>query len=354
LADSDQEKSEEATPERQKKAREEGQFPRGKDSGNTAATLLVLLVIVGLAERLRAGARDFAVGCFRDLDVLVRGETSSLLHASYIALGVLVVPVAFAAAIGGTAAGVAEAGFHPNLDLAAPKWERLDPVSRLKQMLSPGQALATISLQTLRLIAVGAVAYAAIKDCFPRLLQISRTSLVAASVEIAAALLQLAAWSSAALIVLVAIDYLYNWFKHNKNIMMSREEIKEEYKQQEGDPKIRARQRARAREIAKRSVAQAMKGADFVIANPTHVSVAIRYRVDEGAPVVAAKGYDEIALHIRRLAKENNVPIVENVPLARALAKRVKVGRQIPMDLYAAVAEVLAFVYRLKSRRLSA
>jgi flagellar biosynthesis protein FlhB len=354
LADSDQEKSEEATPERQKKAREEGQFPRGKDSGNTLGTLLVLLLIVGMAEQLQVTVRDFSVTCLRDLDVLVRGELSILLQHTAIALTVLVVPVAFAAAIGATAAGVAEAGFHPNMDLAAPKWERLNPISRLQQMFSPGQALATIALQLARVIAVAVVAYFSIKRSFPALVRISRSSVAAAAVEVAVAVLQLAVWSSAALVVLVAIDYGYSWFKHNKQIMMTREEIKEEFKQQEGDPKIRARQRARAREIAKRSVAQAMKGADFVIANPTHVSVAIRYRPDEGAPVVAAKGYDEIALHIRHLAKEHNVPIIENVPLARALAKRVKVGRHIPVDLYGAVAEILAFVYRLKKRRITA
>lgn len=354
MADTDQEKSEEATPERQKKARDEGQFPRGKDSGNTAASMLVLFAIVGFASSIQDRVRSFSVTCFRDLDVLVRGEASTLLHTTAIVLLVLVFPIAIAAAIGGTAAGVAEAGFHPNMDLAAPKWSRLDPVSRLQNMFSPTQAAATIALQLLRVVVVGFVAYRAVRSTFPALIRISRTSLDAAASEIASALLTLSIWATGALVVLVAIDYLYNWYKHNKNIMMTREEVKEEFKQQEGDPKIRARQRARAREIAKRSVAAAMKEADFVIANPTHVSVAIRYRPAEGAPVVAAKGYDELALHIRKLAKENNVPIIENVPLARALAKRVKVGRQIPVDLYAAVAEVLAFVYRLKSRRFSA
>ncbi len=94
-----------------------------------------------------------------------------------------------------------------------------------------------------------------------------------------------------------------------------------------------------------------MKGSDVVIANPTHVAVAIRYRPEEGAPIVAAKGYDEVALYIKKLAAEHNIPIVENRPLARALAEKVKQGRSIPVDLYAAVAEVLAFVYRLKHRR---
>jgi flagellar biosynthetic protein FlhB len=104
--------------------------------------------------------------------------------------------------------------------------------------------------------------------------------------------------------------------------------------------------------MLRRGVAQAVKTSDFVIANPTHISVAIRYRVHEGAPMVTAKGYDEAALYIRKLAREADIPVIENRPLARALADRVKAGRPIPVDLYAAVAEVLAFVYRLKGRRL--
>jgi flagellar biosynthesis protein FlhB len=166
--------------------------------------------------------------------------------------------------------------------------------------------------------------------------------------------MDLALWTSAALAAMVALDYAYNRFKFEKSIMMSQQEIKDEHKQQEGDPRIKARMRAKAREMAKRSMLQAVSQADFVIANPTHVSVAIRYRPEEGAPIVATKGYDEVALHIRALAKQHNVPIVENIPLARALAKRVKIGRTIPVDLYAAVAEVLAFVYRLKNRKISA
>jgi flagellar biosynthetic protein FlhB len=131
---------------------------------------------------------------------------------------------------------------------------------------------------------------------------------------------------------------------------MSRQEIKDEMKQQEGDPRHKQKMRARARERLRRGLAKMVKTADVIVANPTHISVGLRYRPKDGAPVVVAKGYDEVALFIRQLAKDAGVPVVENKPLARAIAKRVKVGRQIPVDLYSAVAEVLAFVYRLKNR----
>jgi flagellar biosynthesis protein FlhB len=350
----DQEKTEEATPERRKKARDEGQFPRGKDAGNTAGSLFVLLTLVGLAGTFRERFEQFALRCFYEPSFLVDGDYQALVNALGVVLMVMIFPVAAAAALGAAAAGVAEAGYEPRLELAGIKWERLEPFGKLKQMFSPQHALVNTTLQLGRVFAVGIVAYLSIEDAFPRLLRLSRTGFAGAMMAVTEVLLRLAVWSSIALVVLVLVDYIYNKIKHEKNIMMSRHDIKEEMKQQDGDPRVKAQQRARAREMLKRGIAQAVRDSDFIIANPTHVSVALRYRPDEGAPVVAAKGYDEIALHIRSLAKEHRIPIVENVPLARALAKRVKVGRAIPIDLYAAVAEVLAFVYRLKRRGMSA
>lgn len=350
----DQEKTEEATPERRKKAREDGQFARGKDAGNTAGSILVLLVLVGFSDKLRQTLVDFCWQCFHEPFFLIRGDMSMMVNLTSIVLLMLVVPFAVASALGASAAGVAEAGFHPNLELAAPKWERLEPFGKLKQMFSPQQAAVTITIQLLRVAAIGFVAYKVVVGMFPVLVQISRSQLGMGVAETARALIHLSLWASAALASLVLLDYLYNRFKFEKSIMMGLQEIKDEHKQQEGDPRIRARLRAKAREMAKRSVAQAVAQADVIVANPTHVSVAIRYRPEEGAPIVATKGYDEVALHIRELAKQHDIPIVENILLARTLAKRVKVGKPIPVDLYTAVAELLAFVYRLKNRKLSA
>lgn len=352
MADSDQEKTEEPTPERRKKARDEGQFPRGKDAGNTAGSFFVILALVGLGGSLAETLGDFAWRCFHEPYQLVHGDFRTLATMVGSVLGLLVLPFAAAAAIGATAAGIAEAGYHPNLDLVGPKWERLEPLGKLKQMFSPQQAMVNIALQFGRVAVVAVVAYLIVEQGFTRLLRLSRASLVGGVTEVVYQILKLALWSSLALAVLVVLDYLYNRHKHEQQIKMSMQEVKDELKQQEGDPRTRARQRARAREIVKRSVAQAVAEADFVVANPTHVSVAIRYRAEEGAPTLAAKGYDEAALHIRELAKKHNVPIIQNVPLARALAQRVRVGRSIPVDLYATVAELLAFVYRMKNRRV--
>jgi flagellar biosynthesis protein FlhB len=353
MAESDSERTEEPSPERRRKAREEGQFARGKDAGNTVAGVLVLCTLAALGDDIVKLIGDFAARCYGQPYDLIRGDPKALLHAVASTVASIVLPVAGAAALGALVLGVAEAGYHPNLQLAAPKWQRLDPLPKLKQMFMFHEMVMEVALQLARVLVVGFVAYRSVKDTFPRLMQLNRVDLPGGVVEILAALFKLALWSSLALSGLALVDYLKSYRKHEASIRMSRQELKEEMKQQEGDQRIKQRLRARARDAAKRGMRRAVESSDFVIANPTHISVAIRYRVDEGAPIVTVKGYDEIALYIRTLAKENGIPVIENRALARALAKRVKAGRPVPVDLYAAVAEILAFVYRLKNRSLA-
>jgi flagellar biosynthetic protein FlhB len=281
----------------------------------------------------------------------MRGDPRALGIPIFGALVKLMLPTAAAAMVVGTAVGFAEAGYNPRMELLEPKWERLNPITKLQQLFSPSQMLVNTALQIGRVVVVAAVAYYTLRAEFPMLTRLARAGLPGATVEISGAVFRLAVSASLALLCIAALDYAQSWFKHEKQIRMSRQELKDEVKQQEGDPAIRARQRARAREMAKRGLAKQVKGSDVIIANPTHISIALRYKSEEGAPVVAAKGVDDVALFMRTLAKEANIPIVVNVPLARALNDRVRAGRTIPVDLYTAVAEVLAVVYRLKSRR---
>ncbi|HEU4576670.1 MAG TPA: EscU/YscU/HrcU family type III secretion system export apparatus switch protein [Polyangiaceae bacterium] len=350
--DSESERTEEPTPERRRKAREEGQFPRGRDAGNTIAGIAVLLVLSALGKDSLALLEKFAIHCLSEPYQLLSGDPRALFHGLATTIALLVFPCALAAALGALAIGIAEAGFHPNMNLVAPKWDRLDPLPKLQQMFKLQETGVDIVLQLARVAVVFAVAFASVKSVYPRLMHLERVSLEAAGLEIARALFKLGLWSSLALGSLALLDYLKSFRKHEASIRMSRQELKEEMKQQEGDHRIKHRQRARAREMLKRGLAKQIAQSDFVIANPTHISVALRYRVAEGAPVVTAKGYDEVALYIRKLAKENKIPVIENRPLARALAKRVRPGRPVPVDLYAAVAEILAFVYRLKGKTL--
>jgi flagellar biosynthesis protein FlhB len=347
--DSD-DKTEEATPERRKKSRDEGQFPRARDTGAIAATIAVLGGLLAFGGDLIGVMRELALRCFGHAHSMLGGGVEVAgLHA-LTALALLTLPIAALAAVAAIALGLAEAGFEPRLELAAPKFERLDPIGKLGQLLSPKEALTNVMLPLLRVVIVGAVAYKIAEQSFPMLVRLSGAELSSGAHELVGVLSRLALWATLSLAILSAADYGLSWFRHEKQIRMSRQEIKEEHHQQEGDPKIKAKQRARAREIAKRGIRKELKGADVVVTNPTHVAVALRYNANDGAPVVATKGYDEIALFIRKVAGEYKIPIVENKPLARALAERVRAGRMIPVDLYVAVAEVLAFVYRLKQR----
>jgi flagellar biosynthetic protein FlhB len=345
----DGDKTQDATPERRKQAREQGQFARAKDTGAVAATSALLLGLSAFGDSLVASLRDFSLHCFRDtlnltgvgMDVAGREAALTLVR--------VIAPITGTAAVAAVAAGIWEAGFQPQFELALPKWERLDPLGKLGQLFSPKAAAGQVALALGRVAAVGFVAYLIVSRELPRLERLSTMRFTDAALTAVEVLSKLGLWCTLALAVLTALDYGYSWVRHENSIKMSLEEVKREHQQQEGDPRLKGRRLARARERLRRGLKKQVLESDVIIANPTHISIAVRYRPAQGAPQVLARGYDEVALYMRKLADENSIPIVENKPLARALAQ-VRVGKTIPIELYAAVAEVLAFVYRLKNR----
>jgi flagellar biosynthesis protein FlhB len=343
-------KTEEATPERARKAREQGQFPRSRDAGAVASSAAVLLTVMALGPVMVQRMHEFALRCFGHASTSLGVGLRQLVVELGMTVAVLALPPALAAAIASTAMGLLQAGFHPIMELASPDLNRLDPMPKLANMFSLKTGAMGLLMSFAHVLVVGAVTYWVLSDEFGNLVSLGRTELSAGMLVVLRVCLKLSVSAVGALAALSALDYGYNRYKHFRSIRMTRQEVKDEMQQQEGDPKVKMRQRQRAREIVRRGIAQEVKRATVVIANPTHVSVALRYRPEEGIPIVAAKGYDEVALYIRQLARQHRVPIIENRPLARALAEKVRVGRTIPVDLYAAVAEVLAMVYRLQNR----
>jgi flagellar biosynthesis protein FlhB len=346
----DSEKTEDPSPDKRQKAREEGQFARARDFGAVAATVAALLVINGTWGELATQLRDFCLLCFRDPQVLIHGGMSVVVLQTTKVLIMACMPIALLACMAGIAAGFVQAGFHPSFEALEPKFERLEPMGTLQKLFSPKEGAINIGLGILRVGVVTWVAYLVLESEFARLAVASRGTLSMAAMQIGAVTFKVAVWCTFALGVLAIVDYAQSWWKHEQSIKMSRQELKDENKNQEGSPEIKQRQRQRQRELAKRGVRKAVKEATVIVTNPTHVAVALRYHPSEGAPVVVAKGYDEVAQHIKQLAKEFGIPTVENVPLARGLAEKVRVGRVISGDFYAAVAEVLAFVYRIGKR----
>ncbi len=351
MASDDTSKTEKATPARKKKAREDGQFARARDAGGIAATVAVVFVLGVSMSSIANRLGEFAMRCFSEPFDFLRGAEGDLGARMIRTLGWIVIPSMTAAVIGALVIGFAEAGWHPFLKLVMPRWNRLDPIAKMKQQFSFGHISTELVFNTLRVVIIGYVAYTTIRDAFPFLVRFTSAGVVAAGEGVYQVVGRLAVRACLTFVILAVADYVQSYFKIDKQLMMSRHDVKEEMRQQEGDGKVKHRMRAIARERIRRGISKALSTADVVVTNPTHVSVALRYRPEEGAPIVVAKGYDEIAMHIREVAKEKGVFIMRVPPLARALAGRVRVGRRIPVDLYGAVAEVLAFVYRLRAQK---
>ncbi len=248
-------KTEEPTPEKRKKARDEGQFARSKDAGAVVASIAVLAALVGMAPTVAGLVRELTQTCLRNPHAFIGGDMRGIAQQALTTLAVLCVPVGVIAAIAGTAIGFAEAGFQPNSDLLMPKFDRLNPITKLGQLFSPKSGSVNVVLSLARVGVVGWVAYSVVSEAFPRLTRLSRTPLATGVTQALEVTLRVAMWATLALAILAAADYAQSWFKTEKQLKMSRDELTEEMKQQDGNPQIKARQRAKAREILRRGIA---------------------------------------------------------------------------------------------------
>lgn len=232
-----------------------------------------------------------------------------------------------------------------------PQLSKLNPLNGLKRMFGV-RAWVELAKSLVKVLLIGYFLYATIRDNFELFPALQQIPVLQGAVLLGQAILNMAWKIALSFLGLAVLDYFYQWWEFEKNLRMSHEELKEEYKQTEGNPQLNAEIKKRQRAFAMRRMMQDLKKADVVVTNPTHYAVALRYDQSENpAPYVLAKGQDELARRIRELAKEYGIVIMENKPLARALYFQVDIGQAVPAELYKAVAEVLAFVYRLKKKR---
>ena len=249
-----------------------------------------------------------------------------------------------------TVAGVQARGVLTTKPLG-PNWQRMDPMANAKRMLGT-QPLAELAKSLLKLGIVGIAVWMSLRTAWPDLVSLVQQSplgLLDVIRRYAGRLLMTAGLSY---LVLAALDYAYQLWQHEKQLRMSHEEIKQESKESEGDPMVKARMRSMGRQLARRQMFREVPSATVVITNPTHIAVALRYNPFEAdAPVVVAIGQRKVAERIKKVAREAGVPMVENKPLARALLASARVGSTIPVELYVAVAEVLAFVFQSRDSR---
>lgn len=262
----------------------------------------------------------------------------------------LIAPVLLGAVLVALIVNYMQVGFLLVGEGLKPKLEKLDPIKGFKNIFSL-RSLVEFAKSILKMSIIGYLVYSTIKGYQSDIASLSHFSLDAILHFAASITLSLGIKIAAALMILAIFDYMYQKYDHEKKIRMSKQDIKDEYKKMEGDPLIKGKIRERQRRMAMQRMMQEVPNADVIITNPTHFAVALKYEGSEmEAPQIIAKGQDYVALRIKEIAKENGVITMENKPLARALFQRAEIGDAIPADLFQAVAEVLAYVYKLKGR----
>ncbi len=347
----DEDRKYDPTPKRKEQFRKEGKFPRSRDAGAVLSIAAGLAVAMGTKDAAISAVGQLFDATLGDPGALARGELTSVSRAIWGAFLVLVVPVLVATSLAGTIAGLAQAGMAPNTELVGFKLERLDPLPKLGQMFSLKHGGFEVLLALAKVAIVGGVAYSVTRDELGVLLQLVLYDVAGGAALLAGALGRIVLKTLGAAALIAAADYAHSWWELSQQMKMTLQELKDEMRQEDGDPKLKAKLRSRARALSRKRMMADVRTATVVVANPTHVSVALRYEKSDPAPIVVAKGHDEVALAIRSKARENSIPIVENRALARTLDAEVPVGHPVKVEHFAAVAKVLAFVYKLKNKR---
>jgi flagellar biosynthetic protein FlhB len=348
---SGQERTEAPTPKRRQDAREKGQVPRSQELTTAAmllgAALVLNAALPGVASTV-AGIFGYAVTA--GATTLDAGSAVALLRqVGWKALFAILALASSMAMVALATASVQARGVLASKALE-PKWEKLDPIKNIKRLYGV-QPWAELLKSLVKLTIVGLAVYKALGAAWPELVSLGQVVTPAVLLDVVRRYaLRLLMTAGLAYLGLALADYLYQIWQHEKGLRMSKEEIKQEMKQNEGDPLLKARMRAFGRQLARRQMFQDVPKADVVITNPTHIAIALRYDPDAApAPIVLAMGQRKVAERIKQIARDAEVPMVENRPLARALLASASVGAMIPAELYVAIAEVLAFVIRQRA-----
>jgi flagellar biosynthesis protein FlhB len=349
-------KTEKATPKKRKEARQKGQVARSQDINGAAVLLASVLALSAFGPgtfRRMEEATVSILALVKDPGVVDRKGVGELFMTAGGHAFAGAAPIVLVCAIAGAMASVMQVGFKPSTKALKPQFSKLNPMSGLKNLFSPNSAIEAIK-SSLKITAVGAIVAIAL---FPKLDEMAGLVGMPAQAflaHLATLVVQIAQRAALAYLAIAAADFFWQKHRFEKNLRMDKEEVKQEFKQQELPSEIKGAQRRRAMELARARMMDAVPTADVVVTNPTHFSVALRYDSDNAAPIVVAKGTDHLALRIRRSAADHGVAVVPDPPLARALYASVDVGRMIPEEMFATVAQLLAYVYKVAGARRAA
>ena len=349
----DAERTEPATPKRRREAREEGDVAQSRELATAFLLLVALLALLSstgarVAVSVARNARGYWSG-----EALRPGSLGDF-HALWVfemrEVAMALLPFAGLLMAAGIAAGLAQVGPLFSVKALRPRFSRLDPLQGLRRLVKPEQWVE-LAKAAAKILFLGTLAWWVIEPAAGAVLALSSSTLQEGVVLAGVLARRLAAFAIAGLVVLAALDLVWVRHRYEKKLRMTRQQVRDELRQREGDPKVKGRIRQVQQELSRQRMIAETARADVVVTNPTHYAVALRYeRARMSAPVVVASGRGYVALRIRRVAEEAGVPIIENPPLARTLYRTTRVGRPIPENLYQAVAEVLAYVYGRRRR----
>lgn len=352
------EKTEEPTAKKLSDARKDGKVAKSKELNNAVG----LFVLFGMLQATISSLSERMLGLFHTFynaipDYVTENGSAAtsvaiarLFREAMINAFYMVIPFFAVGFISMVALDIYQVKWKVTKKLLKPKLNKFNPINGFKRIFSKN-SLFELAKSIAKIILIAWIAYGSVQDNKRNLLFLIDMPVLQAIMLIGSIVISTGFKISAALLVLGIADYFYQKWKFKEDMKMTKQEVKDEYKNSEGDPQIKGRQRQRMREASQRRMMQSVPQADVVITNPTHYAVALKYDAEQAqAPVVLAKGADYLAQQIKEKAKEANVEIVENKPLARMLYANVEIGEEIPPELYQTVAEILAAVYRLKNK----
>jgi flagellar biosynthesis protein FlhB len=347
------ERTEDPTPQRREDFRKRGQVAQSREVASVMILFAVALTIWGAGRFFLQEVFEIFSVSFTDYLLMAAREGDWRQAAQFAAIkGLYIVgPVALIGWLMGVASTVVQVGFLYNEEALKFDVTKIDPVQGLQRIFSLRSLVEGIKavLKVSLVLAIVVAIFRSEIDTLPKLLNYGPQQIMLYLGHLS---LKLLLATGAFMLVLAAIDFFYQRWDLEQKMRMTKQEVKEELKQREGDPLVRARIRKLQREVASRRMMADVKKADVIITNPTHIAVALVYSATVIAPKLVAKGADEIAERIKATAREANIPVIENKPLARAIYKTLKIGQIIPKELYNAVAEVLSYVYKLKKKKL--
>lgn len=346
-----QERTEDATPRRREDARRDGQVAKSAELNAAVLLLGSALLLQAMGPALGRAVMALFAGGLAAVGSAAGDDGIALALARQTGWRVLALLAPLLAALAAVSVAVAalQARGVASLKPITPDLSRLDPVSNARRMFGV-RSVAELLKAVIKLVAVGLVVWSTLRSAWPELLGLAQRSPAGLLDVVRRHAVRLMATAGASYLALALADYLFQRWQHERGLRMTKEEVRQEAKQTEGDPMVKARMRSLGRARARRRMLADVPEADVIVVNPTHIAVALRYDPDTApAPVVLAMGQRKVAERIRALAFEHGIPVVQNKPLARALFATAKVGMLIPAELYAAVAEILAFVYRQRA-----